>query len=93
MTQEDLARAVGLKTKAAISKIEKGITNPNQIMISKIADALKVSPTILFGYYSETIEEFLPYLSQADETTLDNIRAILGMPRKKKICDSIKETV
>lgn len=37
--------------------------------------------------------DFIPYLAQADETTLDNIRAILGMPRKKKICVSTKETV
>ena len=36
--------------------------------------------------------EFIPYLAQADETTLDNIRAILGMPRKKKICVSAEET-
>lgn len=41
---------------------------------------------------NDDLMEFLPYLAQADETTLDNIRAILGMPRKKKICDSIKET-
>ena len=35
--------------------------------------------------------DFIPYLAQANENTLDNIRAILGMPRKKKICDSGKK--
>lgn len=41
---------------------------------------------------NDEIMEFLPYLNESDETTLNNIRAILGMPRKKKICDSGKKT-
>ena len=34
------------------------------------------------GYADDRLMEFLPYLAQADETTLNNIRAILGMTRK-----------
>ena len=92
MTQEELAHAIGLKTKAAVSKIEKGIVQPNQETISKIAKALNVSPVIFFGYYDDEIIEFLDYLAQADAVTLDNIRAILRMP-PKKICKSQEEIV
>lgn len=45
-----------------------------------------------FGRGGNEFLDFIPYLAQADETTLDNIRAILGMPRKKKICISAEET-
>ena len=85
MTQEDLAHAIGLKTKAAVSKIEKGIVQPNQKMIAKIAAALDVSPVVFFGYYDDDIIEFLPYLAQADSVTLENIRSILRMPPKKNL--------
>ena len=92
MTQERLAHAIGLKTKAAISKIEKDITDPNQSTISKLAMALSVSPLEFFDFYWEEMEEkklgpfkeYLPYLAQADDVTLRNIRAILGMPIERE---------
>ena len=84
MTQEDLARAIGLKTKAAVSKIEKGITNPNQTTIAKIAKALGETPAYFFGYQDEKFEEYLPYLENADDSDLRAIRKILGMPVEVK---------
>ena len=35
------------------------------------------------GVIEGSFLEYIPYLAQADETTLSNIRAILGMPIKK----------
>ena len=84
MTQEDLAHAIGLKTKAAVSKIEKGITDPNQTTIAKIAKALGKSPAYFFGYQDERFEEYLPYLENADDSDLRAIRKILGMPMEDK---------
>lgn len=84
MTQEDLAHAIGLKTKAAVSKIEKGITKPNQLMIEKIAKALKESPSFFFGYQDDKFAEYLPYLASASEETIRNIRFMLGMPLEEK---------
>ena len=92
LTQEQLAHAIGLKTKAAISKIEKGITDPNQSTIWKLSQALKVSPLEFFDFYSEKIEEeslepfkeYLPYLANADPVTIKNVRLILGMPSAEK---------
>ena len=92
ITQEQLAHAIGLKTKAAISKIEKNITDPNQSTITKLANALSVSPLEFFDFYWKEVEEkrlepfkeYLPFLAQADDVTLKNIRAILGMPMENK---------
>lgn len=84
ITQKELADAIGYTDRSMIAKIETGKTDIYQSMILKIADVLKVNPLLLFGYYDDSVEEFLPYLSQADPTTLNNIRAILGMPIKNK---------
>lgn len=80
MTQEDLAHAIGLKTKAAVSKIEKGITNPNQKTIEKIAKALGETPAYFFGYSDDKYAEYLPYLASASKERLESVRLLLGMP-------------
>ena len=49
LSQEQLALKIGLQTKAAISKIEKNITNPNQSTICRLAHALGVKPQDLFS--------------------------------------------
>lgn len=83
MTQKELSDAIGYTDRSMIAKIETGKTDIYQSMILKIAEVLKVNPLLLFDFYDDAVEEFLPYLSQADPTTLNNIRAILGMPIKK----------
>lgn len=47
LTQQQLADKVGAN-QATISKIEKGIANPTQAMIERIAAALDVDPIALF---------------------------------------------
>lgn len=84
MTQEDLAHAIGLKTKAAVSKIEKGITNPNQKTIAKIAKALGETPAYFFGYSDDKFAEYLPYLASASADRLESVRLLLGMPVEVK---------
>ena len=49
LSQEQLALKIGLQTKAAVSKIEKNITDPNQTTICKLAEALGVSPSDFFS--------------------------------------------
>lgn len=97
ITQEQLAYAVGLKTKAAVSKIEKGITDPNQSTIMKLAKALGVSPLDFFDWEKENegqeygeyepYKEYLPYLAQANQRTIEAIRVLLGMPESEKNSD------
>ena len=47
ITQEELARAVGYKTRSSIAKIETGESDPPQKMLKKIADVLGVIPAEL----------------------------------------------
>ena len=49
LSQEQLALMIGLQTKAAVSKIEKNITDPNQSTICKLAEALGVNPSVFFS--------------------------------------------
>jgi len=44
MSQSDLAKAVGYKTRSSIAKIETGDSDPSQKMLVKIANVLEVSP-------------------------------------------------
>lgn len=44
MTQEELAKKCGYKSKATINKIENNINDVNQSKLIRIADALDVSP-------------------------------------------------
>lgn len=47
MTQDDLAKAVGYKTRSSIAKIESDESDPSQKMLLKLANALEVSPADL----------------------------------------------
>jgi len=49
MTQEELAKAVGYKTRSSITKIETGEADPTQKKLMKLAAALGVSPAELLG--------------------------------------------
>lgn len=89
MTQEELALALGYKTKGAVNKIEKNVSKLPQPKIKQCADILGIPVAKLFSDaepvtkdYSH-LYEFLPYLAQADEATLTMIRKILDMPAKK----------
>lgn len=86
MTQESLALALGYKTKGAVNKIEKNVSNLPQPKIKLCADILGVPVAKLFSNAEPTIESYeafkvyLPYLAQADEAILKSVRILLGMP-------------
>lgn len=86
-SQEELAHLVGFETKSAISKIERGIVDPPQSMVVKLAKALNVSPIEFFdefnkNYTKSPCMEFVPYLEKASNEELTIIRKILDMPKK-----------
>jgi len=89
LSQIELAHRVGFKTKGAISKIERGVVDPPQSMVVKLAKALNVSPLVFFDEYNKVdyskspFIEFVPYLENASEEELSIIRKILDMPQKK----------
>lgn len=78
MTQDELAKKLGYKTRSTITRIEKNENDVNQTSLIKIADALDVSPTYfieaiphcprdghLLAYYKKMLE-----MSEAD---VDNV--------------------
>jgi len=83
LTQKQLAELMGYNDRSTIAKIETGVADIYLDTVKKFAEILGVSAMLLMGFYGDEIEDFLPYLAQADPTTLNNIRAILGMPMKK----------
>lgn len=68
LSQEELARAAGYKTRSSINKIELGKTNLSQSRITKIANALETSPGYLMGWKSSLI------LTEEEERIILNYR-------------------
>lgn len=50
MTQEELAKRMGYKSKTSINKIEKGINDIPQTKIVKFAEVLRTTPAYLMGW-------------------------------------------
>lgn len=63
MTQEELARRLGYKSKASINKIELGIQDLPQKKIASFASVLLTTPEILMGW-AENLEAFQQQLAE-----------------------------
>ncbi len=50
LTQEELARLVGYKSKSSINKIEMGINDIPQLKVLEFSDVLNTTPAYLMGY-------------------------------------------
>lgn len=57
MSQEDLAKKLGYKSKSTINKIEMGINDISQKKILAFADALNTTPAYLMGWSEENAFE------------------------------------
>lgn len=94
LTQEQLAERCG-RGKSYICNIEKGTRTTTLDNVPNLATALGVSIGELIDpdevEPSSPYLEFIPYLAQADEVTLNNIRAILGMPKKNVTSEFTKK--
>lgn len=53
MTQDELAHAVGYKSRSTIAKIESGERDASQSMIVALAKALDTTPSVLMGWEDE----------------------------------------
>jgi len=54
MTQEELARRMGYKSKSTINKIELGVNDIPQSKIVRFAEVLGTTPAFLMGWEEET---------------------------------------
>lgn len=59
LTQEDLAKRLGYKSKSTVNKIELGINDITQRKIAAFAKALNCSPSYIMGW-SEDIKGMIP---------------------------------
>ena len=59
ISQDELARAVGFKSRSSINKIEQGVNDITQSKLVAIANALAVSPGELMGREAEESRDYI----------------------------------
>lgn len=80
MTQEELAKKMGYKSKSTINKIELGINDIVQSKVVKFAEVLETTPAVLMGWVemqkkNDTLTDIVLKLRSDDEliSLVDNI--------------------
>lgn len=79
MTQEELAKKIGFKTKSAVNKIEMDKNDVNQTLLVKIANALECEPTFFIEgiphkeYPTAVVMEYAQRLMALPPDMLDNV--------------------
>ena len=80
MSQEELAKKIGYKSKSSINKIELGFRVLTQSKIKAIADALDTTPSYIMGWEEEAIriewaskfrDSVMKILNKADPADLE----------------------
>ena len=92
ITQTDLAKKMGYKTKSTICEVEKSGNNLTQSRISKFAEALGVTPAYLMGWEDGKIDltltdgekEIVIEYRKADDATKEMVKRILAYKEKLK---------
>ena len=77
LSQEELAKKMGYKSRSSINKIEMDSRNLTQSKIKAIADALETTPSYIMGW--EEQEEEIPQiqkLTEGEEKLLELYRLI-----------------
>lgn len=77
LTQEELAKKMGYKSKSTINKIEMGINDIPQSKIAKFAEVLGTTPAFLMGWEAQE-EAKLP----TEETLSDREKVLLKIFRQ-----------
>jgi transcriptional regulator with XRE-family HTH domain len=76
LSQVDLAEMVGV-TQGLISKIERGDANPTLDVILRLANALQVSPALLFGGLPDRHQRLIDSFEALDPEMQDHAEALL----------------
>lgn len=71
LKQKELAQMTGI-TEASLSRYENGVREPKSAILSKLADALEVSPDYLLGFTDERNYETCD-ISKKSEKDIKNI--------------------
>lgn len=82
LTQEELARRMGYKSKSTINKIEMGINDIPQSKIAKFAEVLATTPSFLMGWDEEDNSPEEPQLTEGEKMWLDLYHRLSDESRK-----------
>ena len=74
LTQEELAKRMGYKSKSTINKIEMGINDIPQSKIAKFAEVLATTPSFLMGWDDEENSPDEMQLTEGEKMLLDLFR-------------------
>lgn len=86
ISQDELARRLGYKSRSSINKIELGLQNLNQSKIKAIADALQTTPSFIMGWTEDKKEATLENedgLTENQQYLMDVIRNMSPENAKK----------
>ncbi len=93
LSQAALARAVGVQ-QSTVASWEKGRTEPDTVMVGRLAQALKVTSDHLLGIQSEQLvlpegvadlAKKIADLSPSDRAVVEKVVAALGTDDKSKV--------
>ena len=77
MTQDELAKLTGYKSRSSIQKIESGERDITPSTIAAFAKALKVTPSVIMGWEENNENNAAPDYS--------NIKGIMPLPEMRKV--------
>ena len=77
MTQDELAKLTGYKSRSSIQKIESGERDITQSTIAAFAKALKVTPSVIMGWEENNENNTAP--------DYYNIKGIMPLPEMRKV--------
>lgn len=80
LTQLDLARLLGYKSRSSINKIELGSQNLTQRKIKAIADALSTTPGYIMGWTEEEKDPADMSIGEVDEEVMQIASEIFRSP-------------
>ena len=86
MSQDELARRIGYKSRSSINKIELDLYNLKQSKIKAIADALQTTPNYIMGWDENDLTD------QKNDKVEEIINLILNLPEdaQDRVLDYIR---
>lgn len=84
MSQDDLAKKVGYKSRSSINKIELDLYSLKQSKIKAIADALETTPSYIMGWDEEAEEAKKAAPSEEDSFNAEIIKLFMGLTSDQK---------
>ena len=84
MTQEELAKRLGYKSKSTINKIEMGINDVPQSKIMRFAEALCTTPAYLMGWKEDAKKENSPDELELTEEEMMIIKTFRQIPKEHR---------